>query len=123
FAAFAAGASREARNRAGMTIFRFAFTSIFRHRIFHADPHPTNHLFRDGHVVFLDFGCVKRFSIDFVDRWRALLRAMLERRFDAAEALWLQMGMVPDVDRYDFAYHRRMLYTLYEPWLTEEFSF
>src|SRR5206468_4198192 len=34
-----------------------------------------------------------------------------------ADALILEMGMVPDPRKYDFAHHRKMIEALYEPWL------
>jgi predicted unusual protein kinase regulating ubiquinone biosynthesis (AarF/ABC1/UbiB family) len=60
---FAADASPEARQRAGLTLAELFFEQAFRHRVLHADPHPGNYLFEpDGRVGLLDFGCVKRFD-------------------------------------------------------------
>lgn len=75
------------KNRAGETMFRFAFHSIELHGLFNADPHPGNYLFQGaGRVVFLDFGCVQGYDAE-------TRRAFVELR-DAAigglrgEALW-----------------------------------
>ena len=55
--------TQDQRDKAGETIFRFAFRSLYRFHAFNADPHPGNYLFQpDGRVAFLDFGVVRRFS-------------------------------------------------------------
>jgi predicted unusual protein kinase regulating ubiquinone biosynthesis (AarF/ABC1/UbiB family) len=118
--AFLARATQAARNRAGALIWDFAFESVFRHRIFNGDPHPGNFLFTAGGVIFLDFGCVKRFDLPHVERWGGFVRATLERDAVRANRLWMEMGMTPDPSRYDFDYHQRMIHTLYEPWLLDQ---
>ncbi len=40
-------------------MWRFVYKGNLVHCHFNADPHPGNYLFRDGSVVFLDFGCVQ----------------------------------------------------------------
>ncbi|MFZ5496898.1 MAG: AarF/UbiB family protein [Verrucomicrobiota bacterium] len=119
FAAFNARATPAEKNRAGAAIWQFAFESIFKHHLFNADPHPGNYLFADGAVIFLDFGCIKRFPDPMMARWRELLRATLERRFDRTRQLWIELGNVPDPRRFDFGYNLRMLQKLYEPWLSD----
>ncbi len=120
FNSFEKRASQADRNRAGTTICRLALESILRHGIFNADPHPGNFLFAGGDVVFLDFGCVKRFPATMIGLWRALGRSVLERRFDVTRQVWVETGSVPDARRYDFDYCVRMMVQLYEPWLSDE---
>lgn len=79
--AFVAEASAGERDRAGLALFRFAFGSLLRHGIFHADPHPGNLLFRAddaGRLGILDYGCVQ--SVDAAGRrdLAALIQAALE---------------------------------------------
>ncbi|MDP9021981.1 MAG: AarF/ABC1/UbiB kinase family protein [Actinomycetota bacterium] len=53
----------EERQRLGEIIFRYAFGTIERFRLFNGDPHPGNYLYEDdGRVAFLDYGSVKMFS-------------------------------------------------------------
>ncbi len=53
----------EEQRRYGEIIFRFVFGSLYRFRLFNADPHPGNYLFPDdGTVTFVDFGSVKLFG-------------------------------------------------------------
>lgn len=120
FDAFERRASQAEKNRAGERICRLALESILRHHIFNADPHPGNFLFVGDAIVFLDFGCVKRFPAAMVGLWRALGRSILERRFDVTRRVWIETGSVPDARHYDFDYCVRMMVQLYEPWLSDE---
>ena len=115
--AFAARSTQAARNRAGELLFDFAFESLFRHGIFNADPHPANYLFDDGRVTFIDFGCVKRLSPDYVATFKALARAILERDRGRLEELGVGLGIVRDPDRFDFDAQWKLSQSLYEPYL------
>jgi predicted unusual protein kinase regulating ubiquinone biosynthesis (AarF/ABC1/UbiB family) len=66
------------RDRAGETIFRFVFRSLYRLQAFNGDPHPGNYLFRPGgRISFLDFGLVKRYCDDDITQLMDLARAMV----------------------------------------------
>ncbi len=53
--------TREQRNRAGLLLVRFLFSSPARAGLLHADPHPGNfRLLDDGRLGVLDFGAVDR---------------------------------------------------------------
>jgi predicted unusual protein kinase regulating ubiquinone biosynthesis (AarF/ABC1/UbiB family) len=114
FDAFLARADPAERSRAGLSVFRFYLESFCTHGVFNADPHPGNYLFANDEVTLLDFGCVKRMTAEQVDWWQRFLRAYLERDFELARRLVIQMDMVPDPDRYDFEYHHRMVLSTYE---------
>ncbi len=119
-ARFAARAPQEARDRAGETIYRFAFESIFRHGFFNCDPHPGNYLFGDGEVVFLDFGCCKRLEPQRRDLWRRLVRAVLEDDGDALARVTVEAEMVPHPARFDFQDHRQTMRAFYQPALDDD---
>ncbi len=120
FADFVASAGQEARNRAGMAIFRFAFESIFGHCVFNCDPHPGNYLFSpEGDVTFLDFGCCRRFDPATVHVWKRMMKATLLDDRPAFEAAVIEAGFCPDPRRYDFDYHRELLCYLYRPWMVQ----
>lgn len=57
----AACAAPEADRRAWIeTLWRFVYKGNLVGGIFNADPHPGNYIFHpDGHVTFLDFGCIQ----------------------------------------------------------------
>jgi len=77
FAQVAAQADDDQRDRYGEIIFRFVFGSLYRFRIFNADPHPGNYLFTgDGTVTFIDFGSCKVFSSGDRERLHAVHRAV-----------------------------------------------
>ena len=70
--------SQDERDLAAETIFRFVFRSMYGLHAFNGDPHPGNYLFRPGgHVVFLDFGLVKRFTEDEVETFSSMLRSFV----------------------------------------------
>ena len=80
-----AGWPQHQRDLAAETIYRFAFGSLYRLKVFNGDPHPGNYLFRpDGHVTFLDFGLVKHFTDAELDIFGVMIKAMVIDR-DPAE--------------------------------------
>ena len=66
----------EARDRAGWVIVELILDGFLRHRTLHADPQSGNFLFsREGQVVLLDYGCIKRFEESLVTDYLRALRA------------------------------------------------
>jgi len=103
FRDFVDGATREAKDRAGLVIFRTCFDAVFRHRFFNGDPHPGNYLFdEDGRVTFLDFGCVRSFDDEFVASWKAFARCVLAGEREDFEDRLRAIGMVGSERRFDF---------------------
>lgn len=95
-----AEADVEERRRYGEIVFRFVYGSLYRFRLFNADPHPGNYLFPTsgpdaGSVVFLDFGSVKLFRSQardtLIDTLTATIAGDSERLFD----LLSRAGFVP----------------------------
>jgi predicted unusual protein kinase regulating ubiquinone biosynthesis (AarF/ABC1/UbiB family) len=69
---------QDQRNLVAETLYRFAFGSLYRLGLFNGDPHPGNYLFgRDGHITFLDFGLVKRFTPGELDIFGDMIKAMV----------------------------------------------
>ncbi len=105
FYEFCDRASDEAKQRAGLALYRFVFDAIWSHGRFNADPHPGNFLFQDdGRVICLDFGCVKTFPVKFLDDMRALGLAYLDGRKDdfyehACRMEFVRPGFEDRVDR------------------------
>jgi predicted unusual protein kinase regulating ubiquinone biosynthesis (AarF/ABC1/UbiB family) len=81
--------AKEERDRLGEIIFRYAFGSIYRHRLFNSDPHPGNYLLLDdGSVAFVDYGCVAEFSEEMIAAFKRIIRALLaDHREEWREAL------------------------------------
>ncbi len=84
FDAIAKEGTDEERQRLGEIIFRYAFGTIERFRLFNGDPHPGNYLYEDdGRVAFLDYGSVKMFSRERFAHMEAMNETVL--RGDARE--------------------------------------
>jgi predicted unusual protein kinase regulating ubiquinone biosynthesis (AarF/ABC1/UbiB family) len=80
-------ATQDLRDRWGEVLCRAVTDELYVHRLFNADPHPGNYLFRDdGSVVLLDFGCIKEIPGAMADDMKAYLRAaIVASRTDAPE--------------------------------------
>jgi predicted unusual protein kinase regulating ubiquinone biosynthesis (AarF/ABC1/UbiB family) len=64
--------SQEMRNRIGVQLVELFHLQIHHLRALHADPHPGNYLIDpDGSIGLVDFGCVKKFSANFIEIMRA----------------------------------------------------
>ncbi|WP_370326416.1 ABC1 kinase family protein [Euzebya sp.] len=116
------------RDRFGEIIFRFTFSSLYRFRIFNADPHPGNFIFppadaaRTGPVTFIDFGSARTFSSETRTRLRALHRAVAADAAgdpsgeSAVERAMADAGLLPEDRRgIDLERVRRWFAIAYEP--------
>ena len=125
FYSFCDQASEDERQAAARTMIRFAMTSLYAHGAINADPHPGNVLFRDrGEVVFLDFGCVRVLPTDWLDRDRAVVRALLADDRAAFDRAVLDSGIIAgDPARFDLDTHHAMMRWQWAPFLTDSFTF
>jgi len=125
---FVADASPADRQRVGEIVFRYAFGSIGRFRLFNGDPHPGNYLVEapgtaaDGgvRVAFVDYGSVKMFTRDRYAAMRTIERALSSDDRDTALDALRAAGFLPrgvDVDE-QAVYDWFRLYTL--PVLAEQ---
>ena len=94
----------EQRSRYAEIIYRFVFGTILRHQLFNGDPHPGNYLVQDDRVVFLDFGCVKRFPDEMARKWSGLVTAHFNGDRAAFRDFLVALGFFPadsplDADR------------------------
>lgn len=102
FKTFVSESTQQQRNRAAEIISKMTWHSIFKHRVFNADPHPGNYLFRDDKVYFIDFGCVKKWSEEFLNRWKRLVKSALERDDPTMKRALVDIGFVRYPHNYDF---------------------
>jgi predicted unusual protein kinase regulating ubiquinone biosynthesis (AarF/ABC1/UbiB family) len=125
WAEFEPTATTAARQHAGETIWRFAQHAVHHLGAFNGDPHPGNYRFTtEGHVTFLDFGLVKRWTRGEWEQLAPSLDAIVvhrdpERLVDAMEQAGFLSpghGLAP---RRVFDY----VSTPYTPYLTETFTF
>jgi predicted unusual protein kinase regulating ubiquinone biosynthesis (AarF/ABC1/UbiB family) len=77
---------QELRDRIGLQLVELFHFQVRRLYTLHADPHPGNYLIdANGTIGLVDFGCVKKFSAEFIEIMRAFeehiwLRGEEERR-------------------------------------------
>jgi predicted unusual protein kinase regulating ubiquinone biosynthesis (AarF/ABC1/UbiB family) len=124
FAAAGAGAAQALRDRAGQIIYRACFELIFHRCIFNADPHPGNYLFGPGgDVVFLDFGCVRRFDPAMIDTWKRMAGAIIAGDEAGFRDGFTGLGFVARPRGFDWAYQWDAMRRLYQPFLAPGFRY
>jgi predicted unusual protein kinase regulating ubiquinone biosynthesis (AarF/ABC1/UbiB family) len=95
--------SEDERQRVGEIVFRYAFGSIGRFRLFNGDPHPGNYLVEDEgsaadggrRVAFLDYGSVKMFTRERYASMRTVEDAVARADQDEAMAALREAGFLP----------------------------
>jgi len=98
--------STSERDLAAETIYRYVFGSLYRLHAFNGDPHPGNYLFQPGgHVTFLDYGLVKRFTPEELAPFEAMTRSMvIDRDIARFRAVIEEVGFLkPGMDFTDEA--------------------
>lgn len=112
--------SCEERARATRLFYRFYIGSFYMDGLFNCDPHPGNYLFQeDGKLVFLDYGCSRRFPEDRRLLWIEFCRAVY--RDDEAELrrLAFEIGFFLEEGSYDREAFRSLMRYLYQPYLED----
>ncbi|MFI5307536.1 MAG: ABC1 kinase family protein [Polyangiales bacterium] len=135
FAEFVASASASEKRLCVHALNDFVFDSMYRYCVFNGDPHPGNYIFQDdGGIVFVDFGCVKRFRPEFIRDLQALNRALMENDRVSFETLLKKMEVVLPGKPYErdelwdfFCYHTEAfredrVFTFTKEWVREAFS-
>ncbi|MDA8793399.1 AarF/UbiB family protein [Bacteriovoracaceae bacterium] len=107
-------ASQQDKNKAGLIIYNCVHEAMVRHSLFNCDPHPGNYLFHNDKVVFLDFGCVKKFSDKFMLDLNESARAVFDNDRDKFKELNIKMGFVKNLEKFNYEYSfdwTRYMYT------------
>ncbi|MBI5490348.1 MAG: AarF/ABC1/UbiB kinase family protein [Deltaproteobacteria bacterium] len=111
-------ASQEERNRAGAALFDFYIGTLYRHGLFHADPHPGNYRFRpDGRVVVFDYGCVRVFEPQVAAAFSRLSRAVRDDDRAAVCDALRGLGAEPSANDAAYDHLRRLLRGFFGPLL------
>lgn len=84
------------RDKLGALLERLLFRELFEFRVMQTDPNFANYLFQPetGRLVLLDFGSSKEFSPEFVDRYRRITRAIIERDREAVAREAVAIGYI-----------------------------
>jgi predicted unusual protein kinase regulating ubiquinone biosynthesis (AarF/ABC1/UbiB family) len=118
FAEFADHASQTERDLAGRALFELYVGTLYRHGLFHADPHPGNYRFGpDGRVVVFDYGCVRVLERPLVEAFVALTDAVRRDDEDGIRAALSSLGAAPPQDQAAFAHIRSLLRKFFGPML------
>ena len=81
--------TQEQRNTLGRTLFRAWYRPFYLKGWIHGDPHPGNYkVDADQNLLLLDFGCVRRFDISFVNGVIELYEALKHNSRDRAVAAY-----------------------------------
>ena len=111
--------AQELRDRVGASLFDVYFGTLYRHGLFHADPHPGNYVFRpDGTVVVYDFGCTREFPRDTVRSLARLAHAVAANREGDIRAAFLELGGDIPAGPEAFEHVHRLLRGFFMPLLT-----
>lgn len=111
----------ETRARITRLFYRFYIGSFYIDGLFNCDPHPGNYLFMpDGRMVFLDYGCTRRFPEERRQLWISLCKAVLQDDQDAIHKLAIPIGFFkPEIDYHREAFEELIGY-LYSPYLEDK---
>jgi len=84
------------RDKLGALLERLLFRELFEFRVMQTDPNFGNYLFQPdtGRLVLLDFGSTMEFSAGFVDRYRRISRAIIERDREAVAREAVAIGYI-----------------------------
>jgi predicted unusual protein kinase regulating ubiquinone biosynthesis (AarF/ABC1/UbiB family) len=119
FESFCTRASQPERDMVGAKLFDFYIGTLYRHGVFHADPHPGNYQFvGDGRVVVFDYGCVRIFEPEVARAFAALAEAV--RADDRAQvgAALSGLGAAPSTNDAAYARIRGLMRSFFGPMLT-----
>lgn len=106
------------RDRLGVALFEFYVGTLYRHGLFHADPHPGNYAFpEDGGVVIYDFGCVRQFDAATVAAFARLAHSVRTDAPAAMAAALRDLGATPPQRPADVAHLRLLLRGFFAPLL------
>ncbi len=114
------GPDHDARQRAVRSFYRFYLGSFYLDGLFNCDPHPGNYLFLDdGRIVFLDYGCCRRYPAERIEQWVELCRVVCADDGDRLERVATELGFIRGPGAYDRAAFRDLMRYLYLPYLSD----
>ncbi|PIR24902.1 MAG: hypothetical protein COX62_04825 [Deltaproteobacteria bacterium CG_4_10_14_0_2_um_filter_43_8] len=120
FASFCSHASELEKEWAAQTIFRFFTEPFLQSGCLHVDPHPGNFLFSSEKIHFLDFGCVKKVSVSFLEHFKNMLHSLKtnDKILFKQSCLGIQMTKQPEVFNFDWQFGFMKEWLL--PWYHEK---
>ncbi|MCU7845950.1 MAG: AarF/ABC1/UbiB kinase family protein [Candidatus Thiodiazotropha sp. (ex Monitilora ramsayi)] len=115
--------SQQERDHFGQRLYDVFVNSFYGLHVLHADPNPGNYLFsEDGVLGVVDFGCVRRYSAEFVSLMPVLLRAYRERDAEGVLSTYRQLGMTADLSEVELQSFYDETLQPFGDWLTKPFK-
>jgi predicted unusual protein kinase regulating ubiquinone biosynthesis (AarF/ABC1/UbiB family) len=112
----ARGPAQSVRDEVGVALFRLYVGTLYRHGLFHADPHPGNYAFAsDGRLVVYDFGCVRSFDRATVAGLAGLVAAVRADDVPAMRESLTKLGARVSAKSGQFEHARRLLRGFFAP--------
>lgn len=102
FQDFNATASEEQKTIAGLTVAFVHSVSVLRLCKIHGDAHPSNFLFKDGKVVFLDFGRIIECTPERVQVEKKLYNALLGRDKNSFISVLKEKNLIMNPGNFDY---------------------
>ncbi|MDZ7772255.1 MAG: AarF/ABC1/UbiB kinase family protein [Balneolaceae bacterium] len=122
--------SQAKRDRMGQLLWDFFHRQVAQRDFIHADTHPGNFLFRDdGRLGVIDFGCVKKFPVNFTRNYLLLLPTHLDKSEQEIRELYTRLGIVqenpdnPEKEERFFRFCKNWGATFARPYLQDRFDF
>ena len=117
--------TQDERNKIGMYIVEFVFTSFYKHKIFYSDIHYGNFLVKDKSVLYVtDFGCIHDVDDELLSKILNLHDAIQNENKDKFYQIVKDIGILKDdisIESKEYMYEYFKLQ--YLPWTSEEFEF
>lgn len=121
------------RDALGEALFSFYIGTLFRHGVYHCDPHPGNYLFLDApasdetaigdesgpRIALLDYGCTRSFEPAFVAKLARLTKAVHADAPHDLRACFSELGMITPGRDYDYETARGLVRAFFGPMLED----
>ena len=123
---FINNSTQEEKNKIGVLLVDFIFTSLYKHRIFYNDSHYGNFIIENKdtlHVV--DFGSVNVYDVEPLNKLKTFHKSMINDDIESFYACATELGLINDdtsKESRDFLFP--CIKRICRPWiLNEEFEF
>lgn len=123
---FINNSTQEEKNKIGVLLVDFIFTSLYKHRIFYNDSHYGNFIIENKdtlHVV--DFGSVNVYDVELLNKLKTFHKSMINDDIESFYACATELGLINDdtsKESRDFLFP--CIKRICRPWiLNEEFEF
>ncbi|MDX1636786.1 MAG: AarF/ABC1/UbiB kinase family protein [Balneolaceae bacterium] len=121
---------QEERDHFGQLLWDFFHDQVVQRDTVHADTHPGNFLFsEDGRLGVIDFGCVKKFPLDFSHKYLQLLPIHMEDDIEKIRELFYDLDIIrkdnddPEKEEQFFRFCMNYGRAFAEPYKTDHFDF